>query len=86
MSKSMYTLIVGCVGGAMTITNAVLAYLQPSNLAQMQACVDIASTAVLAICSRFVVPDILTIDGTDNDFSDVPTLEAAGEADGGKNG
>lgn len=54
MSRKMFNLVSGIVGGVSAITSAVITYIQPEYSVQMVAGVGIASTAIIEICSLFV--------------------------------
>lgn len=54
MSKKMFNLVVGIVGGVGAISSTVVTYIQPIFAAQIVAGIGIASTAITEICSLFV--------------------------------
>ena len=54
MSKKVYNLIVGVVGGLGTIAVAVVSFLNPAYEVAINASIGIATTAVIEICSQFV--------------------------------
>lgn len=54
MSKKMFNLIVGIVGGVAAIASAVVTYMQPAYAVQIVAAIGIASTAATEVCSLFV--------------------------------
>lgn len=55
MSKKMYALITGIVGGAGTIATAVVAYAEPANMVAILASIPIIITAVNEVLANFVV-------------------------------
>ena len=54
MSKKVFNLVVGVMGGVAAIASAVVAYVQPAYTPQIVAAIGIGSTAVTEICSLFV--------------------------------
>lgn len=54
MSKKTLTLITGVTGGVATIASAVVGFLKPEYCGAIVASIDIASTAVIAVCTQFV--------------------------------
>ena len=59
MSKRTLTLITSVTGGIATIASAVVGYMKPEYLGAIVASIDIVATAVIAVCTQFVQPDIL---------------------------
>lgn len=55
MSKKMYALITGIVGGVGTIATAVVAYAEPANMVAILASIPIIITAVNEVLANFVV-------------------------------
>lgn len=54
MSKKLYMLIQGVIGGAAAIASAVVTYFNPAYAAAIVAGIGIGSTAVIEICGLFV--------------------------------
>ena len=54
MSRKMFNLVSGIVGGVAAITSAVVTYIQPEFAVQIVAGIGIASTAITEICSLFI--------------------------------
>jgi len=54
MTKKMFNLVVGVVGGISAIAVAVITYVEPTYAAAINASIPIASTAIIEICSKFV--------------------------------
>lgn len=54
MSKKMFNLVVGIVGGVAAIGSAVVTYFQPVFAVQTVAAIGIVSTATTEVCSLFV--------------------------------
>lgn len=54
MSKKLYNLIVGIIGGVSAVAVAVVTYIDPSYVVAINASIGIASTAAIEICSQFV--------------------------------
>jgi len=54
MSKAMYKLVVGVVGGIVAIATAVVSYIQIENTPAIVASIGIVNTAIVEICSLFV--------------------------------
>lgn len=54
MTKKVFNLVVGIVGGVSAIAVAVVTYVAPENATGINASIPIASTAIVEICSKFV--------------------------------
>ena len=54
MSKKVYNLVVGVIGGLSTIGVAVVTFLNPVYAVAINASIGIASTAAIEICAQFV--------------------------------
>ena len=54
MSKKVYKLIVGIVGGLSTIAIAVVTFIYPAYSVAINASIGIGATAICEICSQFV--------------------------------
>ena len=54
MSKKVFNLISGIVGGLETIGVAVVTYFNPAYAMAINASIVIAGTAIIEICSQFV--------------------------------
>lgn len=54
MSKKMYKLILGIVGGFSTVCSAVVAYCDINNTPAIIAAIGVANTAIAEICALFV--------------------------------
>lgn len=54
MSKKMFNLVIGVVGGVGAIASAVVTYFNPAYAVQTVAAIGIGTTAVSEICSLFV--------------------------------
>ena len=50
MSKKVYNLVVGIIGGCSTIAVAVVTFLNPAYAVAINASIGIASTAAIEIC------------------------------------
>ena len=55
MSKKMYQLITGIVGGVGAIVTAIVSYAEPTNMVAILASIPIVITAVNEVLSNFVV-------------------------------
>ena len=54
MSKKLYNLIVGIIGGVSAIGVAIVTYIDPAFAVAINTSIGIASTAAIEICSQFV--------------------------------
>jgi hypothetical protein len=54
MSKKVYNLVVGIIGGVSTIAVAVVTFIAPPYAVAINASIGIASTAAIEICGQFV--------------------------------
>ena len=54
MSKKVYNLVVGIVGGLSTIGVAVITYFNPAYATAINASIGIGATAIIEICGQFV--------------------------------
>lgn len=54
MSKKLYNLIVGIIGGVSAVAVSVVTYIDPSYVVAINASIGIASTAAIEVCSQFV--------------------------------
>jgi hypothetical protein len=54
MSKKVYNLVIGIVGGISAIAIAVVTFINPSYAECINASIVIGSTAISEICSQFV--------------------------------
>lgn len=54
MSKKMYQLVSGVIGGVCAIASAVVAYVNPSYTPAIIASIGIAQTAIIEVCALFV--------------------------------
>ena len=54
MTKKIYNLIVGIIGGLSTIAVAFVTYVEPSNAVGINSAIGIGCTALIEICSKFV--------------------------------
>lgn len=54
MSKKVYNLIVGIVGGLATVGIAVVTYIEPPYAVAINSSIGIAMTAVTEICAQFI--------------------------------
>ena len=55
MTKKMYALITGIVGGVGAIVTAIVSYAEPSNMVAILASIPIIITAVNEVLANFVV-------------------------------
>jgi len=55
MTKKMYALITGIVGGLGAIVTAIVSYAEPSNMVAILASIPIIITAVNEVLANFVV-------------------------------
>lgn len=58
MSKKLYMLIQGVIGGVAAIASAIVTYFNPAYAAAIVAGIGIGSTAVIEICGLFVRNDL----------------------------
>ena len=54
MSKKVYNLVVGIVGGLSTIAVALVTFFNPAYATAINASIGIGCTAIVEICSQFV--------------------------------
>ena len=54
MTKSVFNLVTGIVGGVSAIASAIVTFFQPSYAPAIVACIGIVDTAVIEGCSLFV--------------------------------
>lgn len=54
MSRKVYNLVVGIVGGVSTIAVAVVTFFSPAYATAINASIGIAATAAVEICGQFV--------------------------------
>jgi hypothetical protein len=54
MSKKVYNLVVGVVGGISTIAVAVVTFFNPAYAVAINASIGIGCTAIIEICNQFV--------------------------------
>ncbi|MBO7715774.1 MAG: hypothetical protein J6S85_19585 [Methanobrevibacter sp.] len=54
MSKKVFNLVTGIVGGAEVIAIAIVTFIQPAFAVAINASIGIAGTAVIEICNQFV--------------------------------
>lgn len=57
MSKKVFTLVSGIIGGLETIGVAVMTYMAPENATAINSAIAIAGTAIITICTKFVKPE-----------------------------
>lgn len=54
MTKKVYNLIVGIIGGLSTIAIAVVTFFKPAFATAINAAIGIGATAICEICAQFV--------------------------------
>ena len=54
MSKKVYNLVVGVIGGLSTIGVALVTFFNPAYATAINASIGIGATAIVEICSQFV--------------------------------
>lgn len=54
MTKKVYNLIVGIIGGLSTIAIAVVTFINPAFAVAINASIGIGATAICEICAQFV--------------------------------
>lgn len=54
MSKKVYNLVTGIIGGVEVIAVAIVTFVQPSYAVAINASIGIAGTAAIEICGQFV--------------------------------
>lgn len=54
MSKKVYALITGIIGGCATIASAIVSFVQPAYTTAIIAAIGVGTTAALEICNLFV--------------------------------
>lgn len=54
MSKKVFALVSGIVGGLETIGVACVTYMAPENATAINSAIAIAGTAIITICTKFV--------------------------------
>ena len=54
MSKKVYNLVTGIIGGVDVIAVAIVTFVQPSYAVAINASIGIAGTAAIEICGQFV--------------------------------
>lgn len=57
MSKKVYNLVTGIIGGVEVIAIAIVTFINPSYAVAINASIGIAGTAAIKICSQFVKSD-----------------------------
>lgn len=57
MSKKVFALVTGIVGGLQTIGVAVVTYTQPEYSTAINSAIVIAGAAIIEICNLFVKPE-----------------------------
>ena len=54
MSKKVYNLVTGIIGGVEVIAVAIVTFVQPSYAVAINASIGIVGTAAIEVCGRFV--------------------------------
>lgn len=54
MSKKVYNLVTGIIGGVEVIAIAIVTYINPSYAVAINASIGIVGTAAIEVCSQFV--------------------------------
>lgn len=57
MSKKMYLLVTGIIGGVAAIAEAIVGYSQPANMVAILAAIPIVVTAANEVMMLFVTPE-----------------------------
>lgn len=57
MSKKVYNLVTGIIGGVEVIAVAIVTFVQPSYAVAINASIGIVGTAAIEVCGQFVKSD-----------------------------